>query len=155
MDKTNFSKKAGLLMAGCLITLNAFGQATIKGQVVDATGEPVIGASILVKDTKNGAVSDLDGGYTLNNVKDGAVLVFSYLGYRTQEIPVKGNHVINVTLKENDAVLEAVLVVGYAVGSKRTVSGAVDRIKKAAVNFCAPHYGAGLKRSSQPLFRGS
>ena len=57
-------------MAGCLITLNAFGQATIKGQVVDATGEPVIGASILVKDTKNGAVSDLDGGYTLNNVKD-------------------------------------------------------------------------------------
>ena len=69
MDKTNLSKKAGLLMAGCLITLNAFGQATIKGQVVDATGEPVIGASILVKDTKNGAVSDLDGGYTLNNVK--------------------------------------------------------------------------------------
>lgn len=50
MDKTNFSKKAGLLMAGCLITLNAFGQATIKGQVVDATSEPVIGASILVKD---------------------------------------------------------------------------------------------------------
>lgn len=118
MDKTNLSKKAGLLMAGCLITFNAFGQATIKGQVVDATGEPVIGASILVKDTKNGAVSDLDGGYTLNNVKDGAVLVFSYLGYRTQEIPVKGNHVINVTLKENDEVLDEVLVVGYAVGSK-------------------------------------
>ena len=115
MDKTNLSKKAGLLMAGCLITLNAFGQATIKGQVVDATGEPVIGASILVKDTKNGAVSDLDGGYTLNNVKDGAVLVFSYLGYRTQEIPVKGNHVINVTLKENDEVLDEVLVVGYAI----------------------------------------
>lgn len=69
MDKTNLSKKAGLLVAGCLITLNAFGQATIKGQVVDATGEPVIGASILVKDTKNGAVSDLDGGYTLNNVR--------------------------------------------------------------------------------------
>lgn len=134
MDKTNLSKKAGLLVAGCLITLNAFGQATIKGQVVDATGEPVIGASILVKDTKNGAVSDLDGGYTLNNVKDGAVLVFSYLGYRTQEIPVKGNHVINVTLKENDEVLDEVLVVGYAVGSKRTVSGAVDRIKKEDMN---------------------
>lgn len=134
MDKTNLSKKAGLLMAGCLITFNAFGQATIKGQVVDATGEPVIGASILVKDTKNGAVSDLDGGYTLNNVKDGAVLVFSYLGYRTQEIPVKGNHVINVTLKENDEMLDEVLVVGYAVGSKRTVSGAVDRIKKEDMN---------------------
>jgi hypothetical protein len=48
MDKTNFSKKAGLLMAGCLITLNAFGQATIKGQVVDATGEPVKERCILL-----------------------------------------------------------------------------------------------------------
>ena len=55
--------------------------------MVDATGEPVIGASILVKDTKNGAVSDLDGNYKLENVKAGSVLVFSYLGYRTQESP--------------------------------------------------------------------
>ena len=88
MDKNNLSKKVGLLLAGCFITFNALGQTTIKGQVVDATGGPVIGASILVKDTKNGAVSDLDGNYKLDNVKDGAVLVFSYLGYRTQEIPV-------------------------------------------------------------------
>lgn len=102
MDKNNLSKKVGLLLAGCFITFNALGQTTIKGQVVDATGEPVIGASILVKDTKNGAVSDLDGNYKLDNVKDGSVLVFSYLGYRTQEIPVKGNHVINVSLKENE-----------------------------------------------------
>ena len=99
MDKNNLSKKVGLLLAGCFITFNALGQTTIKGQVVDATGEPVIGASILVKDTKNGAVSDLDGNYKLDNVKDGSVLVFSYLGYRTQEIPVKGNHVINVSLR--------------------------------------------------------
>ena len=134
MDKNNLSKKVGLLLAGCFITFNALGQTTIKGQVVDATGEPVIGASILVKDTKNGAVSDLDGNYKLDNVKDGAVLVFSYLGYRTQEIPVKGNHVINVSLKENDEVLDEVVVVGYAVGSKRTVSGAVDRIKKEDMN---------------------
>lgn len=134
MDKNNLSKKVGLLLAGCFITFNALGQTTIKGQVVDATGEPVIGASILVKDTKNGAVSDLDGNYKLDNVKDGSVLVFSYLGYRTQEIPVKGNHVINVSLKENDEVLDEVVVVGYAVGSKRTVSGAVDRIKKEDMN---------------------
>ena len=68
MDKNNLSKKVGLLLAGCFITFNALGQTTIKGQVVDATGEPVIGASILVKDTKNGAVSDLDGNYKLDNV---------------------------------------------------------------------------------------
>lgn len=70
MDKNNLSKKVGLLIAGCFITFNALGQTTIKDQVVDATGEPVIGASILVKDTKNGAVSDLDGNYKLDNVKD-------------------------------------------------------------------------------------
>ena len=72
MDKNNLSKKVGLLLAGCFITFNALGQTTIniKGQVVDATGEPVIGASILVKDTKNGAVSDLNGNYKLDNVKD-------------------------------------------------------------------------------------
>ena len=69
MDKNNLSKKVGLLLAGCFITFNALGQTTIKGQVVDATGEPVIGASILVKDTKNGAVSDLDGNYKLDNVE--------------------------------------------------------------------------------------
>lgn len=69
MDKNNLSKKVGLLLAGCFITFNALGQTTIKGQVVDATGEPVIGASILVKDTKNGAVSDLDGNYKLDNVR--------------------------------------------------------------------------------------
>lgn len=69
MDKNNLSKKVGLLLAGCFITFNALGQTTIKGQVVDATGEPVIGASILVKDTKNGAVSDLDGNYKLTMLR--------------------------------------------------------------------------------------
>lgn len=88
MDKNNLSKKVGLLLAGCFITFNALGQTTIKGQVVDATGEPVIGASILVKDTKNGAVSDLDGNYKLDNVKDGSVLVFSYL---VSGLPYPGN----------------------------------------------------------------
>lgn len=69
MDKNNLSKKVGLLLAGCFITFNALGQTTIKGQVVDATGEPVIGASILVKDTKNGAVSDLDGTTSLTMLR--------------------------------------------------------------------------------------
>ena len=154
MDKNNLSKKVGLLLAGCFITFNALGQTTIKGQVVDATGEPVIGASILVKDTKNGAVSDLDGNYKLDNVKDGSVLVFSYLGYRTQEIPVKGNHVINVSLKENDEVLDEVVVVGYAVGSKRTVSGAVDRIKKEDMNkgvVTSPAEGLAVSNAQVPV----
>ena len=87
-------KPLALLSFLCLFPAGMSAQSIVKGVVTDPSGEPVIGASILVKDTKNGAVSDLDGNYKLDNVKDGSVLVFSYLGYRTQEIPVKGNHII-------------------------------------------------------------
>lgn len=134
MDNQAVFKKAFLLVGGCLMTLSALGQNTIKGHVVDASGEPVIGASIMVKGTKNGAVSDLDGDYTITDVKDGATLVYSYLGYLSQEVTLKGQKTVNITLKENNEVLDEVLVVGYAVGSKRTVSGAVDRIKKEDMN---------------------
>lgn len=134
MDNQAVFKKAFLLVGGCLMTLSALGQNTIKGHVVDASGEPVIGASIMVKGTKNGAVSDLDGDYTITDVKDGATLVYSYLGYLSQEVTIKGQKTVNITLKENNEVLDEVLVVGYAVGSKRTVSGAVDRIKKEDMN---------------------
>lgn len=134
MDNQSVFKKAVLLVGGCLMTLNVLGQNTIKGHVVDANGEPVIGASIMVKGTKNGAVSDLDGDYTITDVKDGATLVYSYLGYLSQEVVIKGQKTVNITLKENNEVLDEVLVVGYAVGSKRTVSGAVDRIKKEDMN---------------------
>ena len=134
MDNQAVFKKAFLLVGGCLMTLNVLGQNTIKGHVVDVSGEPVIGASIMVKGTKNGAVSDLDGDYTITDVKDGATLVYSYLGYLSQEVVIKGQKTVNVTLKENNEELDEVLVVGYAVGSKRTVSGAVDRIKKEDMN---------------------
>ena len=75
-----------------------FAQGKLSGTVVDATGEPVIGASVIVKGTSNGTVTDLDGNYTVQNVPEGATLVFSYVGYRTQIIPVAGKSQISVTL---------------------------------------------------------
>ena len=104
-------------------------QATkkITGTVVDAQG-PVIGASVMEKGTTNGTVTDFDGNFTLN-VNPGATIVISYIGYETQEIKVGNQSNINITLNEDDAVLEEVVVVGYGVQKKKLVTGATVQVK--------------------------
>ena len=73
---------------------------TVKGTVVDANGEPVIGASVLMKGTTNGTITDIDGNFTLSNVNPG-ILVVSYIGYKTQEIQAKGGAPVKIVLKED------------------------------------------------------
>ncbi len=104
-------------------------QATkkITGTVVDAQG-PVIGASIMEKGTSNGAITDFDGNFTLS-VKPGATIVISYIGYETQEIKVGDQSTFNITLKDDNAVLEEVVVVGYGVQKKKLVTGATVEVK--------------------------
>jgi len=104
-------------------------QATkkITGTVVDAQG-PVIGASVMEKGTTNGTVTDFDGNFTLN-VNPGATIVLSYIGYETQEIVVGNQSNFNITLNEDDAVLEEVVVVGYGVQKKKLVTGATVQVK--------------------------
>ena len=105
-------------------------QATkkITGTVVDAQG-PVIGASVVEKGkTGNGVITDFDGKFTLN-VNPGATIVVSYVGYETQEIKVGNQSNINVTLKEDDALLEEVVVVGYGTMKKKLVTGATVQVK--------------------------
>ena len=104
-------------------------QATkkITGTVVDAQG-PVIGASVMEKGTTNGTVTDFDGNFTLN-VNPGATIVISYIGYETQEIKVGNQSNINITLSEDDAVLEEVVVVGYGTMKKKLVTGATVQVK--------------------------
>ena len=104
-------------------------QATkkITGTVVDAQG-PVIGASVMEKGTTNGTVTDFDGNFALN-VNPGATIVISYIGYETQEIKVGNQSNINITLNEDDAVLEEVVVVGYGVQKKKLVTGATVQVK--------------------------
>lgn len=127
-------KRLLLTFTGLLLTMSTFAQSVVKGNVKDANGEPVIGASIKVKGEQGGSVTDLDGNYTINNVKQGATLVFSYIGFLSKEIAVNGRNNINVVMKEDNQQLDEVIVVGYAIGSKRTVSGAIDRIKKEDMN---------------------
>ena len=104
-------------------------QATkkITGTVVDAQG-PVIGASVMEKGTTNGTVTDFDGNFTLN-VNPGATIVLSYIGYQTQEIAVGNQSNFNITLNEDDAVLEEVVVVGYGTMKKKLVTGATVQVK--------------------------
>ena len=111
-----------------------FAQGKLSGTVVDATGEPVIGASVIVKGTSNGTVTDLDGNYTVQNVPEGATLVFSYVGYRTQSIAVGGKSTINVTLEEDKQMLDEVVVVGYGVQRKSDVTGALTRVGEKELN---------------------
>ena len=112
----------------------AMAQGKVSGKVVDATGEPVIGASILVKGTSNGAVTDFDGNYTIQSVPQGASLVFSYVGYRTQTIAVNGRGSIDVTLEEDKQMLDEVVVVGYGVQRKSDVTGALTRVGEKELN---------------------
>ena len=104
-------------------------QATkkITGTVVDAQG-PVIGASVIEKGTSNGVVTDFDGNFTLN-VKPGATIVISYIGYKTQEIAIGNRSTFSVNLKEDDSVLEEVVVIGYGVQKKKLVTGATVQVK--------------------------
>lgn len=118
-----------------MLAVPSLAQSTITGIVKDDTGEPVIGASVVVKGNKSvGTVTDLDGKYILNNVDKGTTLVFSYIGYMNKEVMVGNRTNINVTMVVNNKQLDEVVVVGYAIGTKRTVSGAVERVGQEDMN---------------------
>lgn len=99
----------------------------VSGTVSDSSG-PLPGASVLVKGTTNGAQTDLDGKFTIKNVGPKAVLVFSYIGLKAQEINAAGKSTINVTLKEDSAELKEVVVIGYGSVKKKDATGAVDQL---------------------------
>lgn len=131
-DKAGVAKKFRRFLLIALLSvfgLSASAQGlTIKGTVVDGTGEPLIGASVLVKGSTNGTSTDLDGNYTLHNVDKNATLEFRYVGYSTKEIAVKGQTKIDVTLTEDSAVLEDLVVIGYGTQKKSDVTGALSHV---------------------------
>ena len=104
------------------------GRLTVTGTVVDESNEPIIGAGVLVKNTVTGTLTDLDGNYSIRLDNPNVVLVFSYLGYSTQEIAVGGRTQINVQLQPDSDQLEEVVVVGYGVQKKESVVGAISTV---------------------------
>ena len=123
-----------LTISFLLLSGFAFAQKTVTGTVVDATGEPIIGASVIVKGTTNGTVTDFDGNFTVQNVPGKATLEISYIGFKTQSIAVEGKSSFNVTMQEDAALLDEVVVVGYGVQKKSDVTGALTRVNEEQLN---------------------
>ena len=99
----------------------------ISGKVMDQTGEPIIGANVLVKGTTNGTITDMDGNYTLD-VPQGAILQISYIGFQTMEVSAKNN--MTIRLKEDTESLEEVVVVGYTSQRKESLTGSLQTVKE-------------------------
>jgi len=117
-----------LFFIACLPIIIAQG---IKGKVTDASNAPMIGVSILLKGTNTGTVTDFDGNYSLD-VKSGT-LVFSYIGYVTKEIEVKGNSELNVQLEEDNKVLNTLVVIGYDLQKKKEITSSVVVVDEKAL----------------------
>ena len=127
------------------IAIGAFAQQiTVNGVVLDTQGEPIIGANILVKGTANGTITDLDGNFQLTTDAD-AILVISFIGYQTQELPAQP--VMNITLRDDSKQLEEVVVIGYGSVKKNDLSGSVVAIKAEDMN-------KGAVTSPQELIQG-
>ena len=106
----------------------------VKGSVVDANGYPIIGANVMEKGTTNGTITDLDGNFSLN-VSSKAVLVISYIGYKSQEVTVdKSNRKsLKISLKEDTELIDEVVVVGYGVVKKSDVTGALTKVSEKQI----------------------
>ena len=119
-------------MLGLFLSVSAFAQSTITGQVKDATGEPVIGASVLINGTSNGTVTDLDGNFSIS-VQPGATLTISYIGFQKQQVAATNGMVI--TLQEDQAQqMNEVVVIGYGAVKKSDLTGSVTALKPDSKN---------------------
>lgn len=121
-----------LLLISCHLNILAQDK-TVTGVVLDKTGETVIGASVLVKGTTNGTITDVDGNFTLKNVQEDAVLQVSFVGYKAQDVALKGQSNIKVTLEEDTEVLDEVVVIGYGSVKKSSLTGAVAKMDAKSI----------------------
>ena len=118
----------------------------VQGTVVDSSGEPVIGANVIVRGSSAGVATDLDGRFRLDVVAD-ATLVLSFLGFITQEVPVNNRSQITIVLQENAEALQEVVAIGYGTVRKSDATGSVTLVKPDEIN-------AGLATSAQDLLVG-
>ena len=117
-----------------VLAVGAFAQSkTVSGTVLDKTGESVIGASVVVKGTTNGTITDFDGKFTLQNVPDNGTIQVSFVGYKTVDIQVKGQSTVKVILEEDTETLDEVVVVGYGVVKKSDVTGALTKVSEKQI----------------------
>ena len=134
-----------LWLVGMLLTTQAFAQEiTVNGIVKDNLGEPVIGASVLIKGTTNGTITDFDGNFILK-ANQGDIIVISFIGYKTQELPAATN--MNVVLQDDSQLLDDVVVIGYGQVKKEDATGSVTAMKPDKIS-------KGITTSPQDMITG-
>lgn len=145
-NSLNFWKWFSLLFLW-VISVGAFAQnITVNGTVVDSQNEPVIGATILVKGTTSGTVTDIDGNFILSNVASNAILHISYVGMRGQDVAVNGRTTIAVKMESDTELLDEVVVVGYGTQKKVNLTGAVESVSGSVLeNRPITNIGQGLQ----------
>ena len=139
-----------LALLGLFITQSYAQNKTITGVVKDQTGEPLIGVNVMEKGTTNGTITDVDGKYSVTVTSQAPVFVFSYIGYLTQEIPVSGKQVVNVTMQEDTEELDEVVVIGYGTAKKKDLTGAISSIKTERLAAESPTSVQDLMRANSP-----
>ncbi|MCQ2289536.1 MAG: carboxypeptidase-like regulatory domain-containing protein, partial [Muribaculaceae bacterium] len=147
MKQETFKIPARLLalVMGLLLSIGAYAQITVNGVVKDNTGEPVIGASVRVVGTQTGTVTDFDGNFTLNNVKQGATLQITSVGYQAQEVAAAPQ--LEIVMNDDSQVLNDLVVIGYGTVKKKDVTGSVTALKPDSKN-------KGVTVSAQDMLAG-
>ncbi len=135
-----------LMLVGAILSFGLVKAQDVSGTVSDATG-PLPGASVVVQGTTNGTQTDFDGNYTISNVGSNAVLVVSYIGYKTQEVSVNGRSTINITLEEDAQALDEVVIIGYGSTTVKDATGAVTAVSSEDFN-------GGVISSPEQLIQG-
>ncbi|NNE03262.1 MAG: SusC/RagA family TonB-linked outer membrane protein [Eudoraea sp.] len=136
----------GLMLVGAILSFGLAKAQDVSGTVTDANG-PLPGASVVVQGTTNGTQTDFDGNYTLSNVGADAVLVVSYIGYKTQEVGVNGRSSINIVLEEDAQALDEVVIIGYGTTTVKDATGAVTAVSSEDFN-------GGVISSPEQLIQG-
>ena len=133
-------KHSFLITAFLLFSIFSYAQNfDISGSIVeDGTDYPLLGASIVLKGTTNGAVSDFDGNFNIKNIPLNGVLVFSYLGYTTKEVTITSGNSLNIKLETDSESLDEVIVVGYGTQRKKEITGAVSLISSETIEELNP-----------------
>lgn len=124
-----------IVFVSLLMSISAFAQDfAVSGIVTEKkTGEPIIGATVQVKGKTLGAVTGIDGDYKLSGISSNETLIFSFIGMKTQEIKLNGQSKVNVSLEEDNLVIEEVVVVGYGSAKKRDLTGSISTVKAADI----------------------
>ena len=136
-----------IILAPSFLTENAQQQQSISGKVTDSGGQPLPGVTVVVKGTSQGTITNADGNYSLTNIPEDAILVFSFVGMQTQEIMVGTQTVINVTMEEETIALEEFVAIGYGTRRAGELTGSMSTLQSTAIQEMAVTNSAEVLRN--------